>query len=162
MWTSPVKLSFIPNPQFVLPPTNHVLLQLAWSVLWGNCTRGQQRLASLSRIRGCPLGSSQTSVLKSTQAGPNVSECANTGLHKLPLLSLTCPIWRHSYKSSSCLYKGQEAGGGRVKEFHPHGFGEARDLTCFNRVCFPGPGKLHLCNFASRLTKKVLNADSQK
>lgn len=157
-----MKLSFIPNPQFVLPPTKRLLLQLAWSALWGNCTRGQQRSASLSRIRGCSLSSAQISFLKSNQAeSPKSRECANTELHKLPLLSLTCPIWHYSYESS-CLDKGQEAGGGRRKELHPHGFGEARDLTCFNTVCFSGPGKLYLCSFASRLTKKILHADSQR
>lgn len=89
------------------------------------------------------------------------SECANFRLQKLPLLSLTCPIWHHSYKSS-CLDKAQEAGGGREKEFHPHGFGEAGTSLALTQFFFSGPGKLHLCNFASRLTKKVLSADSQR
>lgn len=76
-------------------------------------------------------------------AGPPISECANTGLHKLPLLSSPCPNWHHSYKSS-CLGKWQEGeGGGRENKFHAHRFGEPGDLTYFNSACFSGPEKLH-------------------
>lgn len=98
--------------------------------------RGQQRALP---------GPAQTSVPKGPPAGLMLPECTCTGLPCLSftcsnwhLPSFTCPNWHHSYGSSS-LGKWQKGGGGRENKFHTHAFGEAKNLTCFNRTCFSGP-----------------------
>lgn len=108
-------------PQLINPVFSQILL-LAWSALWQYSTRGQQRAAGLSRMRRGPLGQAQPSVLKDTQAGPQISKCANTWLHKLSLLSLTCTNWHHSYKSY-CVGKWQDKRGTGKRNFTPTDLG---------------------------------------
>lgn len=96
-------------------------------------------------------------VLRGTQAGPKISECANTSLHKLPLLSLTCPNQHHSNKSH-CQGRWQEEVGGRDNKLYTHRWGGGSSLA-LTQLVFQVQKSCALRSFASF---HVLNAYSRR
>ncbi|KAL0602688.1 putative uncharacterized protein C8orf44 [Plecturocebus cupreus] len=110
------RVSFLTaSPQFV-PPGNYYHFAVDLERQCENIPPGGSREQDAPALEAVPWDQLRL-VFNGTQAGPQISECANTILHKLPLLSLTCPNQHHSYKSHR-QDKWQEEGGRRDKKLN--------------------------------------------